>query len=79
MTPWGSIDPNGTRTVAIRAGTSSPNSCQQRRAISRVVGGFVWAAAPAAPPAKAAAIAIAVATKNRRDLIMFVASSLPPS
>ena len=74
MTPWGSSEPNGTRTVAIRAGTSSPNSCQQSRAISRVVGAFVWAAA-----GTKTAAARAAAVRTVRVFLMSVASSLPSS
>jgi hypothetical protein len=74
MTPCGSREPNGTRTVLIRAGTSSPNSCQQSRAISRVVGDFVWAA-----PAAANAAASETAVRTIRIFFMSVASSLPPS
>src|SRR5512132_1292101 len=38
MTPWASRVPVGSRTVWIRAGTSSRNSIQFRSFISRVVG-----------------------------------------
>src|SRR5512143_1103881 len=67
MTPCGSSEPKGTRTVSIEAGTSSPNSCQQSRLISRVVGGLgaglvpplgvvaAWGDAAAATVARAAA------------------------